>query len=87
MTEHILSLIVAAPFVAALILLFLPPKQLGLIRFTAAIGAFVSLVLSLYVAFLYNSQAGGLQLAEVYPLVPSLGIELRLAVDGWASLF
>lgn len=83
MTEHILSLIVAAPFVAALILLFLPPKQLGLIRFTAALGAFVSLVLSLYVAFLYNSQAGGLQLAEVYPLVPSLGIELRLAVDGW----
>jgi hypothetical protein len=83
MTEHILSLIVAAPFVAALILLFLPPKQLGLIRFTAALGAFVSLVLSLYVAFLYNSQAGGLQLSEVYPLVPSLGIELRLAVDGW----
>ena len=83
MTEHILSLIVAAPFVAALILLFLPPKQYALIRLTSALGALVSLLGSFYVAFLYNSQAGGLQLAEVYPLVPSLGIELRLAVDGW----
>ena len=34
MTEHILSLIVAAPFVAALILLFLPPysPELNLIE-------------------------------------------------------
>ena len=83
MTDHILSLIVAAPFVAALILLFLPPKQYALIRLTSALGALVSLLGSFYVAFLYNSQAGGLQLAEVYPLVPSLGIEIRLAVDGW----
>ncbi len=26
---------------------------------------------------------GGLQMPEVYPLVPALGIDIRFAVDGW----
>ncbi|HND08929.1 MAG TPA: NADH-quinone oxidoreductase subunit M, partial [Pseudomonadota bacterium] len=83
MTEHILSLIVAAPMVAALVVMMLPPKQHTLIRLVSALGAFLSLLGSLYVAQLYNPQASGFQLSEVYPLVPQLGIDLRLAVDGW----
>ena len=83
MIEHILSLIIAAPFVAALMVLFLPKQQHVLIRLISGLGALVSLLGSLYVASVYNSQTGGLQLSEVYPLVPALGIDLRLAVDGW----
>ncbi|HNF95655.1 MAG TPA: hypothetical protein PK493_00105 [Pseudomonadota bacterium] len=57
MTEHILSLIVAAPMVAALVVMMLPPKQHTLIRLVSALGAFLSLLGSLYVAQLYNPQA------------------------------
>lgn len=79
----LLSLIVAAPFVAAVLLFAIPDAQRQLVRWVSLIGAAVSLAGSVQVARLYDMQKGGLQLAERYPLVPSLGIELSLAVDGW----
>lgn len=83
MGEPLLSLIVAAPALAAALLLFIPERARLAIRFVSLAGAAVSAALSGVVALRYDLDAGGLQLAEVYPVVEPLGISLRLAVDGW----
>jgi NADH-quinone oxidoreductase subunit M len=83
MTLPLLSIVVAAPFVAALILLALPPTARLPIRLVSLLGALVSFVGSIAVALQYDLVAGGQQMGELYPLVPALGIDLRLAVDGW----
>lgn len=79
----LLGMIVAAPFVAALVLLFVPNRERVLVRLVALLGAGVALAGSVVTALRFNLHAGGLQLAERYPLVPQLGISLELAVDGW----
>lgn len=82
--NHVLSLIVAAPALAAAVLLALKPTARLGIRVVSLIGATISLVGSLIVAWSWSKSAGGLQLLESYPLVPSLGITLKLAADGWS---
>ncbi|MBN2800706.1 MAG: NADH-quinone oxidoreductase subunit M [Deltaproteobacteria bacterium] len=79
----ILSLIVFAPFLAALVLIFLPAGQKMAIRLVSLVGATVSLVGSLLVAVDFDKAKMGFQFEEIYPLVPSLGIHYHLAVDGW----
>lgn len=81
--QHLLSVIVAAPFVAAMILLVLPAGKLGAIRWVSLIGSTISLAGSIWVLLTYDMAAGGLQRPETFALVPSLGINLSLAVDGW----
>jgi hypothetical protein len=44
----------------------------------------LSLVGAIYVALHYDQAKGGLQLAQTYPFVPSYGIDIRLAADGWS---
>jgi NADH-quinone oxidoreductase subunit M len=83
MTGMPLSSIVAAPFIAALALLFIPDRNRLAVRFTALIGAGYSLVASCLVALRYDIAQGGLQMAETYPIVPAFGIAFRFAVDGW----
>jgi NADH-quinone oxidoreductase subunit M len=80
---HLLSLIVAAPFLAAFVAMLLPTSRPGAIRVVSLASALVSLAGSLRVAQLYDLGVGGLQLAESYALVPDFGIRLALAVDGW----
>ncbi|MBI5609052.1 MAG: NADH-quinone oxidoreductase subunit M [Deltaproteobacteria bacterium] len=78
-----LSMTVAAPFIATLLLLPLKDTHKLAMRLVSLLGATVSVVGSLAVYHFYDAAQGGLQLAENYPLVPKLGITLRLAVDGW----
>ncbi len=78
-----LGIIVAAPAVAAVLLLLIPSRAKLLVRFTALLGALVSFAGSVRVALTYDRLLGGFQQEESYPLVPDLGITLRLAVDGW----
>lgn len=83
MTGHLLSAAVASPFLAAVLLLTVPRAWAGVTRAVALLGAVGSLVFGVLAASAYDLSAGGLQLVETYPLVPSLGIALRLAADGW----
>lgn len=80
---HWLSLIVAAPAVAALLLIAVPASARLLVRWVSLAGALVSLFGSIEVARQYDTVVGGLQMVESYPVVPTLGIHLTLAVDGW----
>lgn len=81
--SHLLPLIVAAPAIAAAILLLLPGSAKLAIRVVSLVGALVSAAASVVVALQYDVARGGLQMVESFPLVPSLGIHLKLGVDGW----
>lgn len=80
---HLLSLTVAAPALAGAALLLVPSGQRLALRLVSLVGAVSSLVTSVLVALEFDRGRGGLQLLESLPLVPSLGIHLKLAVDGW----
>ena len=82
----ILSFIVACPLVAAFVLLFLKDEMLGAIRAVALIGATASAIGAFYVAIAYASFDGGrFAFVERYDIIPSLGIEYVMAVDGWGA--
>ena len=78
-----LETIIAAPFLAAIVLLFVPAGALGMLRWVSALGAGVSLLTSVWVAAAYDLGTGGVQFQSTWPVIPSLGIALRLGVDGW----
>lgn len=78
-----LSLIVLAPLVAAVVLLFVPAASKGVVRVVSLAATAVSLGGAVVVADLYDLARGGPQLRERFELVPALGIRYELAVDGW----
>jgi len=84
MTGHLLSLVVAAPAVAAAVLLLVPRSARRTTRWVALAGAAVSLAGAVAAAASWDKQRGGFQLLEDLPLVPALGIHLKLAADGWS---
>jgi NADH-quinone oxidoreductase subunit M len=85
MNGHLLSLIIAAPALAALVVMLLPPgARLG-IRLVALTAAAVSLAGSIAALVGYDHAAGGFQRVEDYPLVPTFGVHLRFALDGWGG--
>jgi NADH-quinone oxidoreductase subunit M len=77
-----LSGTVLAPFVSALIIMLIPRRWPNAIRFVAAAGSGITLVLSLIVFTGYDWQQGGFQFLESYPWIPELGINLAFGVDG-----
>jgi NADH-quinone oxidoreductase subunit M len=81
---HPLSAMVAAPALAAAALLLVPGRARTWVRWVALAGASGGLLGAVAATLLWNRRTGGFQLAEDYPLVPSLGIHLRLAADGWS---
>lgn len=83
LNQHLLLLIVLAPFVAGVALLFVPDERRFAVRMVSLAGALVSTAGSFWVAWTYDMAKGGLQRAESFPVVPQLGIHLSLAVDGW----
>lgn len=78
----ILTTILLAPVFGALAILFIPQEEERLIKITAAIATFVSLVLSVWAFIAYDRQAGGLQFLEHYSWVPAFGINYSVGVDG-----
>ncbi len=85
MNSHLLSIIVAAPAIAALFVMSLPPDARSAIRWLSLAGSTVSLLGSVVALATYDHVLGGLQRVERYPLIPSLGVNLSLAMDGWAG--
>lgn len=82
MSIPLLSIIVFAPLLAALVLVFVPSSARSTTRVVAIASAIVSLIGSLIVAVGFQP-GGGYQFREKYPLVESIGINLELGVDGW----
>ncbi|MEK6683453.1 MAG: NADH-quinone oxidoreductase subunit M [Nitrospirota bacterium] len=82
MTEHILSIILFAPFVGVAVLFFIPNEKLLLVRTTAAIAGLIPTLASFYLLYAYDSAAGGYQFTEQYVWSTDLGISFFLGVDG-----
>jgi NADH-quinone oxidoreductase subunit M len=77
----ILSIVVFAPLVAAVLLMLLPRGSRVAIRLISIAAASISLVGSLLATSRFLS---GTPLRESLPLVPHLGIGYALAADGWS---
>jgi NADH-quinone oxidoreductase subunit M len=82
----VLSIITAAPFVGALLIMFAARNRPALVRGLALASTAVSLVLSIHLSLAYRPDVGGFQFTERYPLVPSIGVAVELGVDGISIL-
>jgi NADH-quinone oxidoreductase subunit M len=82
MNFPILSVIMLAPLIGALIILLLPEKEQNTIKITAVAATSVSLILSVSAFLMYDKTIGGVQFAESIPWVDFLGISYSVGVDG-----
>jgi NADH-quinone oxidoreductase subunit M len=82
MAEYTLLIILFAPFLGALTLIFVSNRQVSLVRGIAAGSAFVSLAASVYLFYAYDSVKGGFQFIQRIEWSRQLGISLHLGVDG-----
>src|SRR5581483_10906152 len=82
----VLSLLTAAPFVGALLIMFTARRRPAAVRAIAVASTALSLALAVYVYAAYRPEAAGFQFRESYPLVPSLGVAIELGVDGFSVL-
>jgi NADH-quinone oxidoreductase subunit M len=81
-----LSIITWAPFVGAVLIMFLARRNAALVRGLAVLSTSVSLVLSIAIYVAYDREAAGFQFYEDVPLVPALGINYQLGIDGMSLL-
>ena len=77
MAEYTLLIILFAPFVGALALIFVSNRQLSLVRGIAAGSAFVSLIASVYLFYAYDPLKGGYQFIQRIEWSRQLGISLH----------
>lgn len=89
LNQNLLSLILFIPTAAALLLLFIPGDQKGVIRWTALIATLISFLLSLiaWVRFTGAGPSAGLGmgfLEEMYPWFPSINSSFHIGLDGIA---
>jgi NADH-quinone oxidoreductase subunit M len=82
MAEYTLLIILFAPFVGSIALVFVSNRQAMLVRGIAAGSAFVSLIASLYLFYAYDPVKGGFQFLWRYVWSQQLGVSLYLGVDG-----
>jgi NADH-quinone oxidoreductase subunit M len=80
--DHILSITLLAPFLASLIILFTPYRAYKTLRAVSLISAVPPLIVSIALLVLYDYGQGGFQFMETFRVIPALGIQYHLAVDG-----
>ncbi|CAG1023295.1 partial NADH-quinone oxidoreductase subunit M, partial [Methylococcales bacterium] len=78
----LLSLLLWTPLIGVLVLLFIPSKQTLWLRLVANSFSFLSLLLSSWLLWQFDSHDSGLQFGEYFLLDTSLGSAYALAVDG-----
>ena len=90
---YALLLLIVAPMSGALILLLIPGSSVRAVRWTASLIALVSMLLSFYVFWAYDHQAGGIQFERTWDWLAMPGpwplgdraVTLHLGVDGVAA--
>jgi len=82
----VLSIITWAPFVGAVLIMFVARHRPLGVRLIALASTAVSATLSIFIFVAYDREAAGFQFYEKIPLVPPLGISYELAVDGMSLL-
>ncbi|RMH32802.1 MAG: NADH-quinone oxidoreductase subunit M [Nitrospirae bacterium] len=82
MSEYALLIILFAPFLGAVALIFVPRREALLTRLVAATSSGICLLASLYIFFAYDIERGGFQFVQRFPWSEELGIAFYLGVDG-----
>ena len=82
----VLSIITWSPFVGAVLIMFTARHRPLLVRWLAVCSTGLALVLSLVIYVAYDREAAGYQFYEEISLVPPLGINYQLGVDGMSLL-
>ncbi len=77
-----LSAILSVTLLGALIIIVLPENKHFLMKVTAGVTGFISLVLSLALFVLYDRSLGGFQFVEQIAWLPRLGITYQVGIDG-----
>ncbi len=70
------------PFVAALVLLFIPKENEGLLKKLAVLASLLPFLLTLWFFFTYDTHHGGVQFEVILNWLPSLGITYHAGLDG-----
>jgi NADH-quinone oxidoreductase subunit M len=82
MTDHILSVVILCPLIAAIALLIIPASKYLAIRLIALAGGALTLPPAIWLCVAYDRTVGGFQFTEKLDWVPSLGIGYHVGVDG-----
>jgi len=80
--EHILSLILFVPSLVALVILFLPAREVKLIRWVALLGSLIPLALSIYLWTQFKSGETTFQFEERYLWYKAIDSSYHIGVDG-----
>lgn len=83
----VLTVILLAPVIGALISIFIPKEESGIIKSVAGVTTFISLALTIFIYYLYyvnNLATGGFAFKEDIPWVTDLGVVYSLGVDGFS---
>lgn len=78
----ILSAIVLSPFIGAVLITFLGRNRPLFIRLVGSVTTGISLLLSVYLLFIFDNQRVGYQFLEKINFVESLGISYLVGIDG-----
>ena len=78
----VLLAITAAPFTGALLIMFTARHRPGAVRGISVAATGLSLLLSCYLYAAYDQGIGGYQFYQRIPLVPPLGINVEVGIDG-----
>ena len=82
MSQYTLFIILFAPFLGAIALIFVPNRKAFEVRMVAAVAAGIALVGSFYLFYAYDPSRGGFQFVQRFEWSKELGIAFYLGVDG-----
>lgn len=84
----VLTVILLAPIVGALISVFIPKEESKIVKAVAGITTFISLALTIAIYYIYYRTqivaGGGMAFTEDIPWVTDLGVNYSLGVDGFS---
>jgi NADH-quinone oxidoreductase subunit M len=82
LSQYVLSLILALPVVATVLLFLVPARRTDIVRCVGIGAAAATALLATWLFLHYDQARGGFQFLERLPWVPSLGIAYIVGVDG-----
>jgi NADH-quinone oxidoreductase subunit M len=80
--EHLLTIILFFPVLAALVIWIIPSDQVRTIRWTALIATLVPLGVSVYIWLLFDPNQAGFQFVERYEWYDAINSSFKVGVDG-----
>ena len=82
MNVPFLTLITFLPLLGMMLVLLTPGEKVTVIRRTALVVSFITLILAGWVWLGYDYRAAGIQFEEIHPWIPAIQVRYHVGVDG-----